>query len=399
MFRSLRCSVPAATLRVATLFAVLVASPLHAAEDGKAAEADAAAETSTAAEASPAAAGGFAAEDVTAGARVLARAFRSAARAATPAVVTIVAFGQADPDESAAEPGGLSPLFPRKDSAPENADAQLPATGLGSGVIIDSAGIVLTNHHVVRNASRIVVKLHDGSELVAREIVGDSDSDIATLKIDSPSPLVAATLGDSEAMEIGDWVLAIGSPFQLEATVSAGIISAKGRTIPGIRRAELLQTDAVINPGNSGGPLINIDGQVIGISTAIATRNGSFQGIGFAIPVDQARWIADELLAHGKVRRAKMGISLVELTQAFSQRLDVPPFEGVVAYQVTRDSAADEAGIEPLDVITEFAGSRVRRPAELRRLIERKAIGSTQPLRVIRDGETLELQVTLRPVE
>lgn len=370
-------SISAPLLGSAILAAVLAAPQLSAADDVTAAAAD----------------------DVTVGAKVLSQAFRSAARSATPSVVTIVAFGQSEPRDNDTELNGLSPLLPKEDSAPDEESAQLPATGLGSGVIIDSAGVVLTNHHVVRNASRIVVRLHDGRELVAREIVGDRESDIATLKVDSPSPLVAAELGDSEAMEIGDWVLAIGSPFQLEATVSAGIISAKGRTIPGIRRAELLQTDAVINPGNSGGPLINIDGEVIGISTAIATRNGSFQGIGFAIPVDQARWIADELLAHGKVRRAKMGISLTELTQAFSKSLGLDPFEGVVAYQITRDSAADEAGIEPLDVITEFAGTRVHHPAELRRLIERKPIGSTQPLRVIRDGEPLELQVVLRPVE
>lgn len=340
----------------------------------------------------------IAADDLADGPRSLSQAFRGAARSATPSVVTIIAYGHNNPRTSDDPAEELSPIFPDRGRG-DRGDGELPATGLGSGVIIDASGVVLTNDHVVRNAARVDVKLQDGTELEASEVVGDVDSDIATLKIHSPRPLVAAELGDSDAMEIGDWVLAIGSPFNLEATVSAGIISAKGRTIPGIRRAELLQTDAVINPGNSGGPLINIDGQVIGISTAIATRNGAFQGIGFAIPVDQANWIAGELLAHGKVRRAKIGVSLALLSHQFADSLGMEPLEGVVAYQVSRGSAADQAGIKPLDVITEFAGTRVRQPTELRRLIERKPVGSSQPIRVIRKGQPVDLEVTLRPAD
>ncbi len=335
---------------------------------------------------------GFA-DDLSAGPRALSRAFRDAARKATPSVVTIVTFGQKGDESDNLLPDGGEPIDPNI------GNDQIPATGLGSGVIIDSMGIVLTNNHVIRNATRVVVKLQDGTELKATDIVGDADSDLATLKIESKTPLVAATIGDSNILEIGDWVLAIGSPFQLESTVSAGIISAKERTIPGIRRAELLQTDAVINPGNSGGPLINIDGEVIGISTAIATRNGVFQGIGFAIPSDQAKWIADELLQHGKVRRSKMGISLAELTRPFAEQLDLEPDQGVVAYQVAAESAAEEAGLQPLDVITEFAGVRVHNPTELRRVIERRPVGTKQPLRLIRKGEELDMEVTLRPVD
>lgn len=328
-------------------------------------------------------------DDLLVGPRALSRAFREAARRATPSVVTIVTYGQQQNQE------GENP----QDVDPNTGNERLPATGLGSGVIIDAAGVVLTNNHVVRDATRVIVKLQDGTELQGSSIVGDPDSDLATLKVESRFPLTAAAIGDSEALEIGDWVLAIGSPFQLEATVSAGIISAKERTLPGIRRAELLQTDAVINPGNSGGPLINLDGEVVGISTAIATRNGVFQGIGFAIPTDQAKWIADELLEHGKVRRAKMGISLAELTRPFADRLQLEPDSGVVAYQVAAGSAAEEAGIEPLDVIVEFAGNSVRNPAELRRAIERRPVGSTQPVTIVRKGERRELQVVLRPVD
>lgn len=334
-------------------------------------------------------------DDPAAGPRQLSRAFRSAAQKAIPSVVTIIVFGQEDEDKDE-QAEDLTPINPVN---PNAGNDRLPATGLGSGVIIDAAGVVLTNNHVIRNAKRIVVKLQDGTELTATDPVGDPDSDIATLRVKSDRALSVATLGDSNVMEIGDWVLAIGSPFQLEATVSAGIISAKDRTLPSIERAELFQTDAVINPGNSGGPLVNIDGEVIGVNTAIATRTGVFQGIGFAVPVDQASWIAAELLDHGKVRRSRIGIRLAELNQQFSEELELEVNSGVVAYQVSPDSAADKAGVEALDVITEFGGQRVREPFQLRRAIERKPAGSKQKIKVMRKGEEIELEVELIPVE
>lgn len=335
-------------------------------------------------------------DDPAAGPRELSRAFRSAAQKAIPSVVTIIVFGQEDESEKTEEVEDLTPINPVN---PNAGNDRLPATGLGSGVIIDAAGVVLTNNHVVRNAKRIVVKLQDGTELTATDPVGDPDSDIATLKVKSERPLAVATLGDSNKMEIGDWVLAIGSPFQLEATVSAGIISAKDRTLPSIERAELFQTDAVINPGNSGGPLVNIDGEVIGVNTAIATRTGVFQGIGFAVPVDQASWIADELLDHGKVRRSRIGVRLAELNQQFAKQLNLDVNSGVVAYQVSPDSAAAKAGVKALDVIIEFGGQRVREPFELRRAIERRPAGSTQLMKVIREGEEVSLEVELTPVD
>jgi serine protease Do len=160
-----------------------------------------------------------------------------------------------------------------------------------------------------------------------------------------------------------------------------------------------MQTDAVINPGNSGGPLVNIDGEVIGISTAIATRNGVFQGIGFAVPIDQARWIADELLAHGKVRRSRLGIQLAELKRQFADYLDLEVGTGVVVYQISSDSPAERAGFEKLDVITEFAGRRVKLPVELRRVIERLPVDRPHRVKVIRKGEEVELEVTLEPID
>jgi serine protease Do len=210
---------------------------------------------------------------------------------------------------------------------------------------------------------------------------------------------VGAGVGDSDLLEVGDWVLAIGSPFQYTATVSAGIISAKNRPIKRIQRGRLLQTDAAINPGNSGGPMIDLDGNVIGISTAIATRNGGYQGIGFAIPINNAKWIADELDQHKKVRRAAMGVSLLELKPKYAKQFKKKPFMGVLVYQINKGSVAEVAGFELYDVILEFAGERVRSPATLQEVIERTPIGSVQEVKVDRDGETVLLQVELATVD
>lgn len=352
-------------------------------------------------------------DDVHAGARALSRAFRRAARKATPGVVTVYSYGQGD--DAFRRPGlpdGPSPPTPDPDEVPapelpgptpprQSTDEgdTLPLTGLGSGALVDAEGWVITNNHVVAGAKRVVVQLADETEIVTTEVHGDPESDVAVLRIRRDEAFPAIPFGDSGVLEIGDWVLAIGSPFKLEATVSAGIISAKNRAIARIRRGRLLQTDAAINPGNSGGPLIDLDGRVIGISTAIATRNGGYQGIGFAIPINQAKWIAEELAQYGRVRRAAMGIRLAELNPQVAARLDLPVGLGVLVYQVIQDSAADQAGIRNLDVILEFAGQRVRQPGTLQQVVERKPVGSTQPVKIYRDGEALTLDVRLAPLE
>ena len=253
--------------------------------------------------------------------------------------------------------------------APEPDENQL--TGIGSGVIVSKDGMIITNNHVITGAKRVVVKLADETEVEATAVRGDADSDIATLKISREGGFPAVELGNSDLLEIGDWVLAIGSPFRLEATVSAGIISAKDRALRRIRRGRLLQTDAAINPGNSGGPLIDLDGRAIAISTAIASRNGSYQGIGFAIPINQAKWIADELAQHNRVRRAAIGIRMAELNPKIAGKFKLPVGLGVLAYQVTRNSAAERAGIKPLDVILEFAGEKVSDPGSFQEIVER----------------------------
>ena len=330
-------------------------------------------------------------KQVQAGPRALSRAFRAAARKATPSVVTVFSYGQEkvsvfdQPNNS----GGNETKKP--DSKTK--------TGIGSGVIVSDDGLVITNNHVIANAKRVSVQLHDESEIEASVVRGDPDSDVAMLRIERDEPFVGAGISDSDSLEVGDWVLAIGSPFQLEATVSAGIISAKNRPIDRIQRGRLLQTDAAINPGNSGGPLIDLDGNVAGISTAIATRNGGYQGIGFAIPINNAKWIADELDQHEKVRRAAIGATLLELKPKYAEMFKKKPFMGVLVYQVNKGSVAEVAGFELYDVILEFAGERVQSPATLQEVIERTPIGSIQEVKIDRDGETLVLQVELATVD
>ena len=327
------------------------------------------------------------------GPRALSRAFRTAAKRATPAVVTILSYGQK-------EAFGVNPEEGNDEGEKEQpADTSRELTGVGSGVIVSADGRVITNNHVVAGAQRVVVQLADDTEIEATEVRGDADSDVATLKLVREQPFENAEIADSDLLEIGDWVLAIGSPFRLEATVSAGIISAKNRTIARINRGRLIQTDAAINPGNSGGPLIDLDGKVVAISTAIATRSGGYQGIGFAIPINQAYWIANELAVHGAVRRAAIGVRMAELNPKIASRFNLPPGLGVLAYQIIENSAAERAGIQPLDVIMEFAGERVRDPGALQEVIERLPVGSTQKAKIYRDGKEITVEIVLATLE
>lgn len=340
---------------------------------------------------------------IQAGPRALSLAFRMAAKRATQSVVVLYVYGQ--------NPEGSEASNAQTDSSPdplpllEKAEApkKVPLnqlTGLGSGVVLSADGLVVTNNHVIRDAKRVVVQLPDETKLDAEVIRGDPESDIAIVRITSPEvALRPVEIGDSDRLEIGDWVLAIGSPFKLEATVSAGIISGKNRPIDRIKRSRMLQTDAAINPGNSGGALIDLDGKLVGISTAIASRNGFYQGVGFAIPVNQAAWIARELDEHGEVRRAAIGTRLADLKPRIARKFDLPPNSGILVYQIIKDSVAQQAGIEPLDVIIEFAGERVRDSASLQQEIERQPIGSMQPIVVRRAGKRVELMVKLAAVD
>ncbi len=237
---------------------------------------------------------------------------------------------------------------------------------LGSGFIISEDGYVITNHHVVKNASNIVVKLMDKKEYKGDDvkIVGsDPRTDVALLKIVTKEKLPFLKLVDSEKINVGDWVVAVGNPFNLEGTVTVGVISAKGRShIPlseGPDFQNFLQTDAAINPGNSGGPLLNLQGEVIGINTAITSTSGSNSGIGFAIPINLARTIIEELKTKGKVTRGYLGIYLDDITADLKEALNLPALEGVLVNEVISNSPADKAGIKEGDVIIEFDGKKV----------------------------------------
>jgi serine protease Do len=239
-----------------------------------------------------------------------------------------------------------------------------------------------------------MVRLQDGREFKAVDIKADPKTDLAILRIHGAGTLPAARLGDSGKAEVGDWVLALGEPFGLEGTVTAGIVSAKGRGIGITDREDFIQTDAAINPGNSGGPLVNLDGEVIGINTAISSSSGGYQGVGFAIPVNLAKWVGGQLETAGKVHRAHLGVVIQPVTQPLAEQFKVKVHEGVLVTEVLPQSPAAKAGLKPGDIILAFAGTGVSNPRELQGLVEMAKVGSSQSLAVLRDGKRITLPVT-----
>ena len=274
----------------------------------------------------------------------------------------------------------------------------VPRQGLGSGVIIDSQGIILTNNHVVADADEVLVELPDGRQFQGTDIKTDPQTDLAVVRIKADGDLPAATMGDSDKLEIGDWVLAVGNPFELETSVSAGIISGKGRALRAGKRTNFLQTDAAINPGNSGGALVNLDGEVIGINTAIASNTGGYQGVGFAIPINVAKWVTAQLIESGSVQRAYLGVQIGEIDSQLAGKLGVQPHQGVLVSAVFPRTPAAEAGFEVGDVILAFAGREVHNPRQLQEVVERSAIGSKQKVDVTRNGRAKVLQVVVKPL-
>ncbi|MFM1903429.1 MAG: Periplasmic serine endoprotease DegP precursor [Planctomycetota bacterium] len=347
-------------------------------------------------------------------ANALSTAFRHAAEIATPSVVVVRSEvkprrprgrrpeGRANPFEGTPFEG----MFP--EGLPEGFEFKLPEglpegripgrAGVGSGVIVSDDGLVITNNHVVEGADEVIVELSDGREFKAAEIKTDPDSDLAVVKLADAHGLPVAKLGDSDALSIGDWVIAIGNPFELETTVSAGIISGKGRELGSIRRAQFLQTDAAINPGNSGGPLVNLAGEVVGINTAIASNSGGYQGIGFAIPVNLAKWVTSQLIDKGAVERAFIGVQMGPLDRRMAEKLGVKDRGGVLVNDVVPDSPAASAGVQPLDVITGFDDQPVTGTRSLQELVERSEIGRGHTLTVYRDGKSLTLKVNVKPL-
>ena len=349
-----------------------------------------------------------AAADPVAAANALSRAFRDAAGKATPSVVVVRSETKARNVTSNGNGQGrmdnpfrgtpFEDFF--RDGMPEGFGApngrMPPRSGIGSGVIVDASGIVLTNNHVVEGADEVTVELTDGREFKAIDIKTDPDSDIAVVRLADADNLPTAALGNSDELEIGDWVIAIGNPFELETTVSAGIISAKGRELGRIRRAKFLQTDAAINPGNSGGPLVNLAGEVIGINTAIASNSGAYQGIGFAIPINQARWVSEQLIARGSVERGYLGVSIAPLSADMAAKLGAADRKGVLVTEVMPGTPAKEAGMQDLDVVVSFDGTPVDSPRTLQEVVERSAIGKQHNVVVLRDGREVTVKVEVK---
>src|SRR5262249_53009 len=270
--------------------------------------------------------------------------------------------------------------------------------GLGSGVIVNEGGYILTNAHVVKGAARIRTKLADGSEYPAVIIGQDQQTDLAVLKITPPRPLPIARMGDSDKLNVGDWVLAIGSPFGLKQTVTAGIISAKDREddAGGTPFQQFLQTDAAINPGNSGGPLVNLAGEVIGINTQIATPTGAYSGIGFALPATTAVDIYNQLVTNGRVRRAFLGVNPQEITPQIARLNHIADGQGVVVRELTSSGGpAARAGLKSGDVITAINGTKVKSVRELIRRIASLPVGSSAAVEYVRLGNKASTTVKL----
>jgi serine protease Do len=266
---------------------------------------------------------------------------------------------------------------------------------LGSGVIISADGVIVTNNHVVAQAEKIRVALKDGREFEAKMVGSDPKSDLAVLRVDEKG-LPAIPVADSTKIRIGDLVLAIGNPFGIGQTVTMGIISAVGRANMGITDYEdFIQTDAAINPGNSGGALVTMDGRLVGINTAIVSRTGGYQGVGFAIPSNMVMQVKDSILRHGKVVRGWLGVAIQDLTEDLSKSLDVPPRTGVLVSDVTSDGPAARAGIQRGDVITRIDGAATNDSAHLRNLVAQAGKGKRVRVDVLRAGKARSFDVTL----
>uniref|UniRef100_A0A7V0Z7C4 Probable periplasmic serine endoprotease DegP-like n=1 Tax=candidate division WOR-3 bacterium TaxID=2052148 RepID=A0A7V0Z7C4_UNCW3 len=275
-------------------------------------------------------------------------------------------------------------------------------TTLGSGFIISEDGYVVTNYHVIKNAKNIIIRLTNKKEYKGKDvkIIGyDSRTDVALLKIEAKDKFPYLKFGDSDKIKVGDWVMAVGNPFNLEGTVTVGVISAKGRShIPlseGPDLQNFLQTDAAINPGNSGGPLLNLQGEVIGINTAITSTSGGNIGIGFAIPINLAKSVIEELKTKGKITRGYLGVYLEDLTEDMKNALNLPSLEGVLINEVIANSPADNAGIKEGDVIIEYDGNKVTDVQSFRIMVASTAPGKTVKLKLIRNSREMELKVKI----
>jgi serine protease Do len=269
------------------------------------------------------------------------------------------------------------------------------ATSLGSGFIIDPDGYIVTNNHVIQDADEVTVILQDETRLEAEVIGRDPKTDVAILKVEPPTPLPALTFGDSDAVRVGDWIMAIGNPFGFGGSVTAGIISARGRDINAGPYDNFLQTDASINRGNSGGPMFNLDGEVIGINTAIFSPSGGNVGIGFAIPSNGAQAVVNQLIEFGEVRRGWLGVRIQQVTDDIAETLGLPEAKGALVASVIADGPADDAEIKAGDVILEFDEKPIPEMRRLPRVVAETNVGKSVPVKVWRDGRERVLNVAV----
>jgi len=338
--------------------------------------------------------------------------FSTITKRAGPAVVNISVVGAAKAADTAAseddEPGVPNdPFFEffkrfQQQQQPPGSGRQsarprprpTPTRGEGSGFIVSQDGVILTNAHVVKGASEVTVKLTDRREFRAKVVGTDPRTDIAVLKIDGKN-LPVVTLGSTADLQVGEWVLAIGSPFGFENTVTAGVVSAKGRSLPEDSAVQFIQTDVAVNPGNSGGPLFNARGEVVGINSQIYSRTGGYQGVSFAIPIDLATRIQQQIMAHGKVEHAKLGVVVQEVNQALADsfKLDAP--EGALVASVEKGGAGERAGLESGDVIRKVEGKPVVSSADLPAAIALSAPGDKLHMQVWRHGSVRDITATL----
>jgi serine protease Do len=308
----------------------------------------------------------------------------------TPAVVNVRTVGESRPSRMPPLPEPFRRFMP---SPPEGGERE-PRRGVGSGFIIDPGGHIVTNHHVVDGAKAVEVALADGRSFQARVVGSDAETDVALLKIDATG-LPSIPMGSSAALKVAEPVMAIGNPFGLDHTVTVGIVSATGRFIGQGRYDDFIQTDAAINPGNSGGPLINTRGEAVGINSAIFSRGGGFQGIGFAIPIDLARPVLAQLQATGKVVRGWLGVAIQPLTAELAKSFGISGTQGALIASVTDDSPAAKAGLRPGDVIVGFDGKPVDGPRMLPVLVANTPVGRAVPLVIVRDGTRRTVTVTV----
>lgn len=291
-------------------------------------------------------------------------------------------FGEGVPGAPGQGPGGPS-------------DGELnEAKSLGSGFVVSQDGYIITNHHVVKDADEVVVRLQDRRELVAKIVGSDKRSDIALLKVEA-SGLPIVKMGSADQLKVGEWVLAIGSPFGFDHSVTAGIVSAKGRSLPSDNYVPFIQTDVAINPGNSGGPLFNLEGQVVGVNSQIYSRTGGFMGLSFAIPIDVAMQVVEQLKSQGRVSRGWLGVQIQDVTRELAESFGMKKPQGALVAKILPKSPAEAAGIQVGDIIEEYNGNEIASSSALPPMVGATKIGDSAKMKIRRQGETKEVTIKI----